>query len=256
MTNKTFKHSGTTGDLIYSLPIVKHFGGGDFYLHLDQINWIGQHFYGAAPQGYHQGRMTPEDFEYLKDFMLHQDYINSFEPMDTNIGITHNLDRFRKPFVGHPGNYVDLYANVFGITDAQEQQRLRTTPWLTAPYDQKFKGKVVINRTGRWVPNEVNQHWAKWQEEELDKDILFIGHPDEYKQFQQHTGWLTEYLPCATLLEQAIAINSAELFIGNQSAALAIAIGLGQHFWCEARRDLPSERNECYFPNQPKGHYF
>ena len=32
-----FKHSGTLGDIIYSLPIVKYFGGGEFYLHLHQI---------------------------------------------------------------------------------------------------------------------------------------------------------------------------------------------------------------------------
>jgi hypothetical protein len=256
MTNKTFKHSGTTGDLIYSLPIVKYFGGGDFYLHLNQINWIGQHYYGSAPQGYHQGRMTTDDYKYLKDFMLYQDYISKFEPLDDTVGIHYNLDRFRKPFVGHPGNYVDLYAEVFGIKDPQQQKQLRITPWLTAPRDPKFEGKVIINRTGRWVPNEVNPHWAKWQGEGLDQNTLFIGHPEEYQQFKQHTGWTTEYLPCASLLEQATAINSAELFIGNQSAALAMAIGLGQHFWCEARRDLPAERNECYFHEQPKGHYF
>ena len=249
----TFKHSGTTGDLIYSLPIVRQFGGGDFYLHLDQINWIGQHYYGSPPQGYHQGRMNQGDFEFLRDFMLYQDYITSFEPYDNETSIRYNLDRFRKPFVGHPGNYVDLYCDVFGIDD---KEILRTTPWLTAPYDQQFKGKVIINRTGRWVPSELNMVWTKWREAGLDANTLFIGLPHEYEQFIQQTGWATEYLPCKTLLDQATAINSAELFIGNQSAALAIAIGLGQHFRCEARRDLPLDRNECYFPDQPRGSYF
>jgi hypothetical protein len=255
MTN-TFKHSGTTGDLIYSLPIVKHFGGGKFYLHLDQINYIGQYYYGSAPQGYHQGRMYQADYEYLKDFMEFQDYIDSFEVFDPNEGITHNLDRFRKPFVGHPGNYVDIYASVFGITDAEQQKSLRTTPWLTAPYDQKFKGKVVVNHTGRWVPQQTSPQWEAWAAEDLDRNTLFIGLPNEFEAFVRNTGWRTDYLPCATLLEQATAINSCELFIGNQSAALSIAVGLGQHFWCEARKDLPKERNECYFPEQPRGHYF
>ena len=36
---KTFKHSGTGGDLLYSLPLVKYLGGGEFYLHLNQIDW-------------------------------------------------------------------------------------------------------------------------------------------------------------------------------------------------------------------------
>jgi hypothetical protein len=54
----------------------------------------------------------------------------------------------------------------------------------------------------------------------------------------------------------ASLIAGAESFIGNQSAALSVAIGLGVQFWCEGRKDLPIERNECYFPKQPNGFYF
>jgi hypothetical protein len=58
------------------------------------------------------------------------------------------------------------------------------------------------------------------------------------------------------MLELAEVIAGAKLFIGNQSQALALAIGLGVPYHCEARQDLPLERNECYFPNQPNGNYF
>ena len=73
-----FKHSGTFGDLIYGLPLVKHFGGGEFYLHLNQIDWIGQHFYGSKPNPFHQGRLTQNDFDFMKDFMESQSYIEKF----------------------------------------------------------------------------------------------------------------------------------------------------------------------------------
>ena len=115
MSTNTFKHSGTLGDLIYSLPLVKHFGGGKFYLHLNQVDWIGQHYYGAKPNPFHQGRMNAQDYEFMKSFMRAQDYIEDFLPLDPKATeITHNLDKFRPLFVGHPGNYVDIYAHAFG----------------------------------------------------------------------------------------------------------------------------------------------
>jgi len=252
----SFKHSGTTGDLIYSLPIVKHLNGGNFYLHLDQINTIGMHYYGNAPQGYHQGRMNKKDLEFLTPFMNYQSYITEFRELLKTDEITHNLDRFRKPFVGHPGNYVDLYADVFGIKDIGVKKQLRTQPWLTAPVSKDFQGRIIVNRTGRWVPQELNTKWQEWRDQDLDQKALFIGHHDEYKNFILQTKWRAEYWPTTSLLDVAEAINSSDFFIGNQSAALAIAIGLGKTFWCEARRDLPTERNECYFPDQPDGNYF
>ena len=255
----TYKHSGTLGDLIYSLPIVKHTGGGKFYLHMNQIDWIGKHYYGADPNPFHQGRMTLKDYEFMKTFMLAQPYIESFEPLDPKlIAITHNLDRFRPPFVGHPGNYVDLYATVFGFNDPALKEQLRTTPWLTAPSPQKPEGiSVIVNRTGRWVPGERNKLYDQWRSDGLDQEALFLGLANEYDDFVKLTGWTNcRYQPTSTLLEVADLIAGVGSFIGNQSVALSLAIGLGVEFWCEGRRDLPIERNECYFPRQPKGQYF
>jgi len=67
---KTFKHSGTLGDIVYGLALMKYFGGGDFYLHLNQVDWIGKHYYGNSPDPFHQGRMNEADFEFMKEFML------------------------------------------------------------------------------------------------------------------------------------------------------------------------------------------
>jgi len=258
VSNFTFKHSGTLGDIIYSLPIMRHFGGGKFYLHMNQIDWIGKHYYGAEPNPFHQGRMTIKDYEFLKDFFLVQDYIESCEPLDTKLhAITHNLDRFRPPFVGHPGNYVDLYADVFGIKDPDVKTQLRTTPWLSVPNPKRLDGvTTVISRTTRWVPNTRNPVYDKFQADGWNNSSVFVGLPDEHKEFERITGWSVAYHPVKNLLEMAELIAGADRFIGNQSVALSVAIGLGKEFWCEARRDLPIERNECYFPQQPKGNYF
>jgi hypothetical protein len=254
----TYKHSGTLGDLIYSLPIAKHTGGGKFYLHLNQVDWIGKNFYNAAPNPFHQGRMTMKDFLFMESFMKAQEYITGFEPLDPRtVEITHNLDRFRAPFVGHPGNYVDIYADCFGIQDPTEKMLLRTTPWLTVPKETKIEGKnIVVNRTARWVPNERNPAYDHWLAEGMDKQAIFVGLPDEYAAFKKFSGWDIDYQKTDSLLEVAQLIAGSDYFIGNQSVALSIAIGLGKQFYCEARRDLPIERNECFFPAQPGGEYF
>lgn len=258
-TPNTFCHSGTLGDLIYSLPIVKHFGGGNFLLHLDQINWIGKHFYGAEPSEFHKGRMTMNDFNFMKSFMEAQHYIDKFEVMDPKTAeITHNLDKFRLPFVGHPGNYVDIYSDVFNIKDDETKTKLRNEPWLTVPNSRKLDGRtVVINRTGRWLPTELHPIWKQWKDEGIQEHAVFVGLPEEHVAFIQHTGLNIPYQPTKDLLEMAEIIAGSDMFVGNQSAAFSIAVGLGHtNIYCEARRDLPIERNECYFPFHAGLQYF
>jgi len=253
-----FKHSGTMGDLIYSLPLVRHFGGGEFYLHLNQIDWIGEHYYGSKPLEFHRGRMTDQDREFMQSFMEHQDYIHSFEALDPKTTeITHNLDRFRTTFVHHPGNYVDIYAREFGILDTRVQEELRNTPWLRVARPRDLGARnLVVNRTARWCDPSSRDVWDQWLSEGADQQSVFVGLPAEYEAFREFTGWDLPHLETPTLLDLAEVIAGAEQFIGNQSVALSLAIGLGTSWLCEARRDLPLERNECYFPNHPRGSYF
>jgi len=203
--------------------------------------------------------MDMNDFNFLKDFMLAQDYITGFEVLDPKVHeITHNLDRFRVPFVGHPGNYVDVYCSVFGIQDPAVREQLRQTPWLTAPNPQSLDGvSVVVNRTPRWVPPGRNPMYDQWRADGLDQEAVFVGLKQEYDDFVKMSGWTNcKYIPTKTLNEVANLIKGVGAFIGNQSVALSLAIGMGVEFWCEGRRDLPIERNECYFPFQKDGHYF
>lgn len=255
---KSYKHSGTIGDLIYSLALVNHLGPGKFYLHLNQIDWVGQHYYKSKPLPFHQGRMTQEDFEFMKRFMLSQPYITDFQVLDPRATeITHNLDRFRDLFVGHPGNYVDIYADTWGITDPNIKQTLRNTPWLSAQPRPIPEKPWVVNRTQRWVSFKAPDYWRELKEQGQDRHSIFLGLPQEYEYFVTATGWADcDYYPTQDLLDWAEIIQGCEHFIGNQSMALSLAIGLGKKFSCEARPDLPPARNECFFPDHPNAHYF
>jgi hypothetical protein len=255
-TTKKFKHSGATGDLLYSLAITKHMGGGEFYLHLNQMDWIGQHYYGALPTPFHQGRMTQSDFDYMRDFMLAQEYITLFDTVGSQTEITHNLDRFRPLFVGHPTNYLDIYATAFGLS-TQERAKMNSQPWLSVPQPTKIPGKtIVINRTQRWIPSAPSSAWAELRPQ-VETQAVFVGLPQEYDAFKLSTGWdQIIYYPTHTQLDLAKVIAGAECFIGNQSQAYALAVGLGvEEILCEVREDLPLERNECFFPQMENIRY-
>lgn len=253
---KRFKHSGTHGDIIYSLAVVKHLGGGEFYLHLNQIDWIVQHYYGGQPDPFHKGRMTEQDFQQLSEFMRAQSYITKFEPMTADQEITHNLDRFRPVFVNHPGNYVDIFSQLFMINE-QTQRELRDTPWLSVRRVRRLTNKtVVINRTARWQSQSARQSWDLIRSQGAEENSVFIGHEVEYHRFCEELKWNIPYEPTEDVNHMAEIIAGADQFIGNQSLALSLAIGLGVEYACEARSDLPLSRNECYFPNHPRGDYF
>ena len=253
----TYKHSGTLGDIIYALPIMKHFGGGEFYLHLNQIDWVGQHYYGSPPNPFHKGKMTTNDLEFMRTFLEAQTYITKVAPLDPKLDIiTHNLDRFRPSFVRHPGNYVDIYASSFNIMGDDIQSTLRNTPWLSVPATDIQSKPIVINRTARWTPKILSPKWKTWQDMGWEENAIFVGLPEEHEAFARATGWDIPFRPTDTLLELAQVIANSKQFIGNQSVALSLAIGLGVNWTCEARDDLPLERNECYFPHHPNGEYF
>lgn len=255
----SFKHSGTTGDLIYALPIVQHFGGGEFYLHMNQIDYLSQHYYGVQSPAFHAGRMNDKDFNFIKGLIEAQTYITKFDKMDPRTSeITHNLDKFRPLFIQHPGNYIDVYGAAFGITDPDVLTELRNNAWLTVPEVKTVEGRAIaINRTARWIPPQISPIWNEWTLQGFEEKAFFLGLPEEHEAFKKATGWDIPHQPTSSLLEVAEYIAGAEAFIGNQSVALSVAIGLGnREIWCEARRDLPIERNECYFPEHPGIHYF
>lgn len=256
---RRFKHSGTLGDIVYGLPLVKHFGGGEFYLHLGQVNWIAKHYYGSEPSSYHNGKMDLRDIEFMQRFMEFQPYIDKLDVLDpATTEITYNLDRFRPLFVSHPTNYIGVYCQAFGIADAATIEKIINEPWISVPEPICVPGKpIVINRTSRgWTPKEKNPLWDLWLHQGMDQRSIFVGLPEEYEEFRRFSNWKIDHYPVSDMLELAQVIAGAEQFIGNQSVALSIAQGLRVPYNFERRRDLPLERNESYFPTHKNGQHF
>jgi hypothetical protein len=198
----------------------------------------------------------------MAPLMEAQEYITKFGVLDPNTTeISHNLDRFRPLFVGHPCSYLDLYAEIFGLfnIDAAVTRMIKAEGWLTVPTPRVVEDRpVVINRTSRWVGPSLPEHYNHWKYTKKWEDhAIFVGLEEEYERFRTLSGWTIPYQKCSDMLELAEYIAGARCFIGNQSMCLALAVGLNvPDIRCERRLDMPLERNECYFPQRTQIEYF
>lgn len=247
---KSYKHSGTFGDLIYGLSVVKKMGGGYIDLAMGNIeHCVAQ--YGYRPDEVdpmHRGRFTDTDYELLVPLLLRQDYIQGITKWrqgDADPEV--DLDKFRGVlFRGFEGNYVQAYHMTFELPFAPE---VLNETWLEA--DPMPVAPIVINRTFRYrCPNGT----ATWQTMLADADIVkngvFVGNKDEHEDFVSVTGFQIPYYYTKDFKHLADVIAGADLFMGSQSAAYAIAMGLGKSTVLETIKIKPLANNECYFPRE------
>lgn len=206
-TGKNFKHSGDLGDVIYSLPVIKHFGYGNLFL---VLNGLETKKYDGSASG-----LDRIKFEAIMPLLEAQNYIKQIKVWNkeiNNINIDFDLCRYK---FSKKTNLCHKILDIFNV-DVTELN----TPWLTC--NPKKVAKVVINRTFRYRNKNMDYTAIK----EYFKDAVFIGQPDEYMDFVNRFGRL-DYYPTKNLLEAAEIIAGSEFFIGNQSVCMAISIGLG-----------------------------
>lgn len=248
----TFKHSGTFGDLIYSLSVVKKMGGGTFAVHLENIeNCVAQ--YGYRPEEVdpaHRGRFRTTDFDLIRPLLSRQSYIDKVTVWTGDHDV--DLDRFRGVlFRGFEGNYVEAYHRTFDLPFNSE---MYNETWLEA--DPKRMATIVINRTSRYrCPNGTGTWQNLLEQANITQNGIFVGTQEEHKDFETSTGFRVNYYPVKDFKELADVIAGADLFMGNQSAAYSIAMGLGKSSVLETIKIKPLQNNECYFP-RPNCQYF
>lgn len=247
---KTYRHSGTLGDLIYSLSIVKKMSNDDvdFQVALHNIeHCVAQ--YGYRPDEVdpaHRGRFTPADFSLLKPLLERQSYIkkvSTWQQGDPEPMV--DLDKIRGTlFRGFEGNYVQAYHLAFGLPFSMADF---DNTWLEA--DPVTVAPIVINRTPRYrCPNGD----AVWQqltaEANLEKNGIFVGGVTEHSDFVERTGINVEYYPVRDFLELANVVAGADLVMANQSFVYSVAMGLGKSTVLETIKIKPLQNNECFFP--------
>ncbi len=197
--DRSFKHSGKLGDIIYALPAMRALGGG--ILDLAPSDELG---------------FPLSAIQVLVPLLRDQPYIRGIKiwsgkkpEFDFDTVRQRPLERF---------NLASAYLTLFGMPDDEKDRA-----WLDVPKNPSAPiGKVVLSRSLRHpgIPGFWNAVMRRW-----GTDAVFVGTKEEHSVFASEFGEVP-YQPSNDLLELAQQIQAASLFIGNQSAPYAVAEGL------------------------------
>ena len=245
----TFRHSGCLGDVIYSIPVIQRLGPGELQLIIGGVPAaIRKYNNGPVPAAY-EGKISMREYLMLKPLLLEQPCITSLldlNPNDDPVDV--DLDKFRGT-VGQSftGNFLETYFKTFDLPYTPEDI---ITPWLTVP-EPKRVAKFVISRTLRYRSNKVATipTWINLlQEHNIAANAVFVGLPEEHKDFEELFNVKVPFYPVNDFLEMAEVIAGCDQFLGNQTFAYGLAQGLGKSTVLETLTWRPLHQNECFFP--------
>jgi hypothetical protein len=265
MSKTNFSTMSTFGDIIYSLCLVKHMGGGNMYVKLNALDKFAQEVLGWADAGPAKGRLTQKDYEVIEPLLNAQDFLHEVaiwtdQPVDCDFG-----DHWKQHLPnGWQGNQTECYALTqnLNIHDPAIKAMCLYKPWLTPVAPIHIPGKpIVVNRTVRYLYGAPSDEWFTWADNGLGDYAVFVGSEKEHADFEDVFKIKIEHYKTKDLLELAQVIQGCEQFIGNQSVALSIAIGLGKSYQCEVRKDYETTKTphggygDTWFP-RINGSYF
>lgn len=256
LRQRTFYHSGDIGDVIYALPTIRALGGGILYLG-PVVN---------QPHGVHPRiGITAEICKNLRGLLEAQSYIHQVVFAPSPPTVDHDLNKFRLYWKGFFKSDLEalwarkrwfktyplawIHAAAFGV-DFDESQ-----PWLSVQKNGCHK-TIIIARSER-----ARGKAFPWRAivKRIGPDSAFVGTPKEHRDFCNRFGRV-EFLPTPTLLDLAVVLAGAELFIGNTSAPLAMAQGMGKQRIVECRDDAhpfdsdldPARQTNFHSGNDPE----
>lgn len=208
---RVYCHGGKLGDVLYCLPALKALGGGELVLHPSF-------------------EMSIEAAIPLRPLLLKQSYIRAVRvewcPRGTR------LDTWRT-FYCADVNLVQQHATFVRIGVNLKES------WLSVDAAERASS-VVFSRSSRH--QNANFPWREVVAKYGDRAV-FVGHRQEWANFTEAFGWVP-YRSTSDFLELAHVIAGADLFIGNQSAPMALAVGLGVRYIQEVFKPAPN----CIFP--------
>lgn len=223
-----FKHAGDIGDIIYSLPVVRAFGGGEFLIE-------------AA--NYTRTILTPNNWHGIDRILSAQPYISNVREWRYREPVNVNLNDFRAALFKsvRVGQQRDKALVDWMLDTHRIPREAKNDAWLTI--EKNHVADVVINRTGPGrISHHVYHNWMfPWRRvyDKYASSAVFIGTKEEHESFCATIGEIKHH-KTADLFEAAMAINGAKLFIGNQSACHAIAEGLKKSIVLEVWPEGPN----------------
>jgi hypothetical protein len=208
MENLNFISGGKTGDLIHNMYAVKNIclkenKKANIFI-TDNLSFGGDNFHYPINKTYVD----------LKDFFEYQDYVNSFNILQSNIPNFINLNSWRTYFLFGRVNWSYLLSSLYNFTEDGSN-------WMKYSKNDEYSDYIIIHRS-------LHRHSTNfpWERIVRENKCLFVTTDiREYESFS-----FKDYVEkeiCEDINKLALVINSGKFFIGNMSTPLAIAHSLG-----------------------------
>ena len=244
MQKITFRHCGDMGDIIFSLPAIRHFRdqGATTELALDITGGKGKmSIYQALPQrGY--TKFNQKCYDFLKPLLEIQPYITRVFPETSDIIMPNveykDLNMFRNYVKFQNLTYSHLAAMHLEGDPVQYTKR-----WLEVGENNEEKYDVLMNRTLRSQGNHT--FWESFIPYCIKegKKIGFMGTDLEYQVICEVMEVDPAKLPrviVSDALQMARLIDKCEMFASNEGLPGAIAIALDHKLICEVNKTYPA----------------
>lgn len=206
----TFKHSGNSGDLIYSLPCLKYHAKDNAKLYV-AVDVPGQYGNNYHPMG--NVMINTAMFDMLKPLLNFQPYIKEVAKWD---GTTpdYDLDRFRTAGLDlSKGDIIRWYNHVYPF------EADLTQPWIKpSAILPQYANKIVMVHSHRYHSPLINYMFMQ----KYQNDIIFLGVKKEHEDFC-NKYFDVEFKAVDDFLDMANIIASGKLFVGNQTFGYSLA---------------------------------
>lgn len=230
----TFGHAGDLGDIIYALPTIRALGGGTLCLHA--VKWTRE-------------PMTETKVQSLRSLLITQPYIEDVRWLGDGEKVAVNLNDFRQSYMNEGGfrkfprrNICEWILLTHCLSPDEQAKR-----WLVG-IEPIQRARVVVNRTPRY--QNPSFPWRRVLDH-YRGEMVFVGSAKEHATFCSDFKMAKTEIPhqqTGSLLALAQVIAGADLFVGNQSCAYAIAEGMKKPAILEVCRWMPNclfEREDC-----------
>ena len=216
---------GDLGDCVYLLCILKQLPGGPHDLCLR----ASESTKAKGPEG------VKRLYDAVAPLALRQSYIRSVTIIDQDTPVDWRSEDFRKRHYTKGETLMRAHLNHLVATHGIGQGFTGRDPWLEVDPDPRSKGRIVVNRTGRYRNDSFP--WGGIVAYYRHR-LLFVGLPHEWKEFCGHFGYV-EHVPTNDMLDVARLVAGSDLFIGNQSCAYACAEGMKHNTIQETHLTFP-----------------
>lgn len=204
METLSYKCSAACGDIIYTLPSVKHLyetTGKKGVYYIDNKTY--------------RGRQSVDTYKALKRLLESQDYIHEVLPWNRE-SFDYDFDGFRRAkYINTPMPVV--MANAIGLKGVDYM-----SAWLNAEGCFYSNNNIAFNITNRYKGHKVN--WKQIVDDysfDKDNNLVFIGLKSEF-QALSFKSKLSHY-QCNDLYEVWSFLNRCKAVYCNQSSILTIA---------------------------------